>query len=293
MEETNVKSPSRRRTLSSLHLYLISLLALTCQPGNVEGQAREFYSSALNQSIIVLDGVFAPIEAEKQVLPYMNEHEHLFDNKTVLDIGTGSGIIGLYAAQLGAKKVVATDISELALACTQLNAKKLGLDFIIETRLVPSTDISAFSVIEAEESFDVIISNPPYTLDLDAPFNSKIIDRGDLGFSIVRGLKSHLNAGGTAILLYSTFFYHEVIAKFARHLNYEVEHFSPDYWTPWEQDVLFNSYLERILRREKLHPNAFEFNWLEDKRSAIRNQFKLYSVSEIPKYLGLIIIRRD
>jgi len=272
---------------------LLSLLA--AHPGQASDE--EFYSGSLARSIIVLKGVFAPIEAKKQVLPYMKDQSALFKGKTVLDIGTGSGIIGLYAAQLGAKKVVATDISEAAVACARLNAKKLKFDSVIEIRLVPPEDVTAFSVIEPGESFDIIISNPPYTLDLDAPANSAIIDRGDLGFSIVQGLKAHLNPGGTAILLYNTYFYHEVIAKLAEHLGYKVESFPPDYLAPWEQDILFNSYLKKTLERHKLDPQAFNFNWLQDKRRQAVDVFKLYPGLEIPKvdglYPGLIIIRKD
>src|SRR5215216_1789195 len=182
---------SRYAVRSIVYLLLAVLFASTSQGDEFGGQKGEFYSNMLNQKLVVLKGVFTPIEAEKQVLPYMKGQSHLFKDKTVLDIGTGSGIIGLYAAQLGAKKVIATDISEEALSCARLNAKNLGFDSVIETRLVKPPDITAFSVIKPDETFDVIISNPPYTLDLDASANSTIIDRGDLGFSIVRGLESH------------------------------------------------------------------------------------------------------
>jgi predicted RNA methylase len=276
----------------------VLLLGLMVRPGLAEdlGDAqREYYSPALGQSLRVLEGVLSPIEAEKQVLPYMKANEHLFRDSAVLDVGTGSGIIALYAARLGARQVVATDISTTALACTKMNAKRLGSDAIVETRWVPPSDITAYSVIRPQETFDVIVSNPPYTFDLDARSNSAMIDRGDLGFSLIRGLEHHLKPGGVAILLYATFFSHEVIVKFARHLGYEVEHFSPDYSTPWEQDVLYNSYLERILEREGLAPDAFEFDWLQDQRNQIGDLFRLYPTVEIPRqgdlYSGLIVVK--
>jgi SAM-dependent methyltransferase len=187
-----------------------------------EGRERTFHSDHLDADVVVLPSVFFPNEAEVAVLPFMKENAARFAGKSVLEIGTGSGIISLYAAKLGATKVVSTDISEQAVRCATRNASRLGADEIIDVRLVPASDISAFSVIEPGERFDVLISNPPYALDLDATENTPLIDRGDLGLSIVRGLDAHLNPGGVAILLYNSLFYHYVMVKFASYEGWEV-----------------------------------------------------------------------
>jgi predicted RNA methylase len=256
----------------------------------------EFFSAALNRNLVVLPGVFGPVEAEKQVLPYMSQHRDLFAGKTVLDIGTGSGIIAIHAARLGAKRVVATDISAAAVECARLNADRFGVGAIVETRLVTPGDRSAFAVVAPDEAFDTIVSNPPYTLDLDARDDSTMIDRGDLGFSIVRGLQSHLKPDGTAMLLYATYFYHEVIARYARSLGHDVRSFAPDYSTPWEQDVLFNAYAKRIAARERIEPSALRFDWTKDDRRAVGNQFRLYKDVRIPVSngipSGLIVINK-
>ena len=55
------------------------------------GRQREFYQ--LGAEIVVLPGVFEPTEAEIRVLPYMEQERDLFAGSTVLEIGTGSGII--------------------------------------------------------------------------------------------------------------------------------------------------------------------------------------------------------
>jgi methylase of polypeptide subunit release factors len=65
----------------------------------------EFFDGA---ELVVLPGVFVPEEAETMVLPFLWENRALFDGKTVLEIGTGTGIISAYAAKLGARKVVST-----------------------------------------------------------------------------------------------------------------------------------------------------------------------------------------
>ena len=207
--------------------------------------------------------MFSPTEAARNVLPLMKTNAKLFPGRSVLEIGVGSGIISLYAASLGAEKIVATDINSAALEATRHNAAELGFADRIETRLVPERDISAYSVIRPDERFDVILSNPPYSLDLDAVENDACTDRGDLGFSIVRGLDDHLAPGGIAIMLYNSGFYHNAMVKFARYRGHQVRNHHPIGLTSTEARVLFNSYLARLLEREGVEPNAFRFDGRE------------------------------
>lgn len=230
----------------------------TSTVGKVAGETKH-RSEHLGGDVTVLPNVFHPIEAEILVLPFMKENAALFAGKRVLEIGSGSGIVSVYAAKLGAKKVVSTDISDQAVATTKLNAKSFGFEEVVDARLVPASDVSAYSVIEPDEKFDVIISNPPYSLDLDAPANDAVTDTGDLGFSIVRGLDQHLEPGGRSILLYGSLFYHLTMVKFARYSGFEVRFHRPLGLTEWESEALFNSYLARLLKHEKVPADAFRF----------------------------------
>lgn len=240
----------------------LSLAAARCSPP--PQTPLTFWSDHLDHEIAVLPGVFFPDQATRRVLPLMEDNAELFRGGSVLDIGTGSGIIGLYAASHGAERVVATDINPAALKSTRRNAADLGFADVIETRLVPENDISAYSVVKPGERFDVIISNPPYALDLDAVANTYATDRGDLGFSIVRGLERHLSANGVVILLYGSNFYHNVMVKFARYMGYEVRHHNPIGLNSREAETLFNAYLARLLEHEGIEPHAFRFDRHED-----------------------------
>jgi predicted nicotinamide N-methyase len=53
---------------------------------------------------------------------YLLDHPDLVRGKQVLDIGAGSGLVGLAAAQAGAASVLAADIDAFACAAIRLNA---------------------------------------------------------------------------------------------------------------------------------------------------------------------------
>ena len=49
--------------------------------------------------------------------------KYVKEDDTVLDVGCGSGILGIVASKLGAKKVILTDIDECAITATEQNMK--------------------------------------------------------------------------------------------------------------------------------------------------------------------------
>ncbi|HUE77518.1 MAG TPA: peptide chain release factor N(5)-glutamine methyltransferase [Longimicrobiales bacterium] len=80
-----------------------------------------------------------------------------------LDIGTGSGAIALSLLHEGPfKRVVATDVSEDALAVARANAERSGLADQLELRAGALWD-----PVGDAERFDVIVSNPPYVAETD------------------------------------------------------------------------------------------------------------------------------
>ena len=86
----------------------------------------------------------------------------LVKDKTVLEIGCGSGLLGLCCLKSGASNVAATDVNQSAVANAKYNAKWLGLEKGFDVRLVPIDDSGAYTVLEPDEKFDLIISNPPW-----------------------------------------------------------------------------------------------------------------------------------
>jgi len=78
----------------------------------------------------VFNGVYEP--AEDSFLLADNLQVRYGD--TVLDLGTGCGILGIVAAGK-ARKVVATDISPIAVKCTKHNAKINNLADKVDVRI--------------------------------------------------------------------------------------------------------------------------------------------------------------
>ena len=76
--------------------------------------------------------------------------------ETVLDMGTGCGILGITAAKKAAK-VVAVDISPHAVQCAKANAK---LNEIANKMFFVQGDL--FTPIKTKEKFGLILFNSPY-----------------------------------------------------------------------------------------------------------------------------------
>lgn len=79
--------------------------------------------------------------------------EHLQPGMSVLDLGTGSGILAIAAAKLGAASVLALDTDSVAVEAASANVKANGLEGIVTVRhgtLTPG---------EAEGPFHVIAAN--------------------------------------------------------------------------------------------------------------------------------------
>ncbi|XP_044463006.1 protein arginine N-methyltransferase PRMT10-like [Mangifera indica] len=99
------------------------------------------------------------------------ENTHHFQGKTVLDVGTGSGILAIWSAQAGAKKVYAveaTNMSEHARTLVKAN----NLDHVVEVIEGSMEDVSL------PEKVDVIISEwMGYFLLRESMFDSVICAR--------------------------------------------------------------------------------------------------------------------
>jgi len=98
---------------------------------------------------------------------------------SMLDVGTGSGILAIAGRKMGAKKILAIDIDPLAIACARKNAAANNIDGGIDFRIG--------SLGRLRSIFDIIVANllPQELLSL-APSLAKRISPG--GTLIISGL---------------------------------------------------------------------------------------------------------
>ena len=153
----------------------------------------------LGMRIMVIPGVANPKILRTGAFFASQIDERLIGAGTsVLDMGTGSGVCALIAAR-HARRVVAVDISAAAVRCTTLNAMLNDLESRLDIR---HGDLFAPT---AGERFDLVLFNPPFYLgvpkdDRDAAWRSS-----DTAQRFGAGLADHLEAGGVALVLLSSF----------------------------------------------------------------------------------------
>jgi release factor glutamine methyltransferase len=102
-----------------------------------------------------------PRPETEELVNWIVEDYKAESQKTILDIGTGSGCIAVSLAKnLPKNKVAALDISEEALKTARKNAgnNNVEVEFLQKDILQPS-------VVNHQSSFDIIVSNPPYVCE--------------------------------------------------------------------------------------------------------------------------------
>lgn len=104
--------------------------------------------------IVVTDpGVYVPQHDSRLLIEALLK-TNLAPGCHVLDLCTGSGVVAVAAAQLGALSVTAFDICPRAVRCSRANAESAGVR--VNVQMGSLTDALA------RDPFDVVVSNPPY-----------------------------------------------------------------------------------------------------------------------------------
>jgi release factor glutamine methyltransferase len=165
---------------------------------NIPVQHLIGYSYFYGYKFIVNDHVLIPrSETEELVEHVLYYYDKYFSNQNikVLDLGTGSGCIGLtLKLEENNLDVTISDISISALEVAKLNKEKLSADVkIIESDLFQNIN----------DQFDIIVSNPPYIPD------SEIVE------DIVKKEPSVALYGGTL----GVDFYQKILLESKKYIN--------------------------------------------------------------------------
>jgi release factor glutamine methyltransferase len=152
--------------------------------------------------VITVPGVFQPRSDTWMLVRAVSDHA-LAPGAKVLDLCTGSGVIGVAAAVRGAA-VTSVDISRRALLSAWLNARVNGVR--VRTR---RSDL--FSAVGGER-FDLVVTNPPYLPaaadELPRTGPERAWDAGRDGRALLDPIcavaPDHLADGGSLLVLHSS-----------------------------------------------------------------------------------------
>ena len=123
------------------------------EPTSKITQSKEFYG----REFIVNDFVLDPRPDSELIIDVVKENFSKDEDIKILDLGTGSGcLIITLLLELANSRGLGLDISEKAIQVASLNAGKYSLDNRLS--LVVSNWLESVNI----NSFNVIISNPPY-----------------------------------------------------------------------------------------------------------------------------------
>lgn len=121
----------------------------------------------------------------------------------VLDLGCGSGIIGLSLATRGYKHVVCSDISATALSCTAGNAKLNGLELkALACDMLPkASDLERANINVPGGRFNIIATNPPFHQGVNRTTAQTL--------NMIAQVKDSLTADGVLYLVGNTALHYE------------------------------------------------------------------------------------
>jgi release factor glutamine methyltransferase len=181
---------------------------------------------------------FKAIPAEGRTIHYLDKTFHVYPNtfwpfmdseplvsklrvkrgESVLDVGTGSGVIAVFACYQGAARVLALDVNPAAVKSARRNARDHGFADVMEVRRS-----NLFSKV-GDEQFDVITANLPFR-NKPAP---DVVARSqwDTDFqtntSFFLEVRRHLKPGGRIYFAHSNFGAPDEVRRLAKAAGFSI-----------------------------------------------------------------------
>lgn len=191
-------------------------------------------ASFYGEQFIVNEGVLIPRpETEILVESAINILKENITNetKTIVEIGTGSGIISVMLALMVENiKIIAVDINPKALDLAKQNAEKFGVLEKIDFRLS-----NLFENIDEEDIF-MLVSNPPYIANsYKLPKNVKFEPKnalfgGDIGDELLKDIIKQSNDKKIKYLLCEMGYdQKKPLEEYFKEFNVEFHNFYKDY----------------------------------------------------------------
>jgi release factor glutamine methyltransferase len=160
----------------------------------------EYEVTVFGHSMIVHPQVMSPKYSYSP--QFVIRHWDVGAGMSVVDVGTGSGILALFAALNGARKVVALDINKIAVETAKKNMQLNGVSDRVDVR------VSDLFAALGDEKFDRVVFNAPYfnrPADPTVPLTYGVFDEGyQASKRFLNEAPKYLAPGGKILLGFST-----------------------------------------------------------------------------------------
>ena len=179
---------------------VLSLRSLQGMVGAYEWRKNGLEISALgpdNNRIHPHYGVFAPVRGEYiHLLASAPLPEALKRNPMAIELGVGTGVLSALLVRRGVTQVLATDVSDRALACADENLVRLGV-----ASSVTLVKTNAYPPHKAA----LVVCNPPWLPARATSLLEQAVYDENSGMlrGFLAGLPAHLDAGGEGWLILS------------------------------------------------------------------------------------------
>lgn len=181
----------------------------------------------------LLPGVFAPTQCASTA--FFTDALPFPVGGSFLEVGCGAGLTAVRAAESGCARVVATDISPVALANSALNVRRHGVSDRVHLGLAdvfdPVDDQEGNAGVDADEQFDLVYWNSPF-MDpgvtstgspdhVRALLQRSVFDPGyRLHARFLGGARNRLREGGRLLLGFSDLGNWEILTVLAEREGY-------------------------------------------------------------------------
>lgn len=179
----------------------------------------DYYTANCNGLVFkVHKNVYSPDQFSDTTY-FSKELPQIVGNGSLLEIGTGTGAIGIFCALNGAKTTL-TDINTDAVKTAKENAKSQNLNILIK-------EGDMYDALNIDDKFDFIFWSHPYN-NWDEPVENMLMRSGlDYHYNSLRkyieGAKNHLTPQGKLLLGTGNSADIETIVKIAHENNYSIK----------------------------------------------------------------------